>query len=56
MSCDKDDGVDYGRVPYARRPNREPVFDDPEVFTVGVHPHHTMPGFTLLQAYLHSET
>ncbi|GAB3150891.1 hypothetical protein GCM10027161_50520 [Microbispora hainanensis] len=56
MSCDKDDGVDYGRVPYARRPSGEPVFDDPEVFTVGVRPHETMPGFTLLKAYLEDES
>ncbi|WP_433498813.1 hypothetical protein ACQP1K_00125 [Sphaerimonospora sp. CA-214678] len=55
MSCDRDDGVDYGRVPYARRPSGEPVFDDPEVFTVGVLPHEAMPGFTLLQAYLANE-
>ncbi|MEZ0074503.1 hypothetical protein [Planotetraspora sp. GP83] len=55
MSCDRDDGVDYGRVPYGRRPNGEPIFDDPEVFTVGVRPHETMPGFTLLQACLRNE-
>lgn len=55
MSCDRDDGVDYGRVPYARRPSGEPVFDDPEVFTVGVLPYEAMPGFTLLQAYLANE-
>lgn len=52
MSCDRDDGVDYGRVPYARRPSGEPVFDDPELFTVGVQPHDAMPGVTLLQEYV----
>ncbi|KAB8184257.1 hypothetical protein FH610_017040 [Microbispora catharanthi] len=52
MSCDKDDGVDCGRVPCARRPNGEPIFGDPEVFTVGVRPHDTTPGFALLQAYV----
>ncbi|GAA4234406.1 hypothetical protein FHR32_002959 [Streptosporangium album] len=51
MSCDRDEGVDYGRVTYAR-PGGEPVFDDPEVFTVGVQPHRSMPGFKMLQAYL----
>ncbi|MFJ2033502.1 hypothetical protein [Streptosporangium sp. NPDC087985] len=51
MSCDHDEGVDYGRVAYTR-PDGEPVFDDPEVFTVGVQPHQSMPGFKMLQAYL----
>ncbi|MEU6788574.1 hypothetical protein ABZ912_56115 [Nonomuraea angiospora] len=49
MSFDQGDGVDYGRVPYARRPNGEPVFDEPEMFTVGVRPAERMPGYTLLQ-------
>jgi hypothetical protein len=55
MSFDSGDGVDYGRVPYARRPSREPVFDDPEMFTVGVHPDEHMPGFMLLQALFPNE-
>ncbi|MFC4058928.1 hypothetical protein ACFOWE_11515 [Planomonospora corallina] len=55
MSCDRGDGVDYGRVAYARRPSGEPVFEDPEVFTVGIRPHEGMPGFALLQAYLADE-
>ncbi|MFG1879299.1 hypothetical protein ACGFIV_31095 [Sphaerisporangium sp. NPDC049003] len=55
MTCDRDDGVDYGRVAYARRPSGEPVFEEPEVFTVGVRPRESMPGFTLLQAYLAEE-
>lgn len=55
MSCDRDDGVDYGRVAYSRRPSGEPVFEDPEVFTVGVQPNETMPGFKMLQAYLADE-
>src|SRR5262249_45835260 len=29
MAFDRADGVDYGRVPYARRPSGEPVFDEP---------------------------
>ncbi|MEQ4720911.1 hypothetical protein [Nonomuraea sp. B19D2] len=50
MSFDQSNGVDYGRVPYTRRPNGEPVFDDPEMFTVAVRPAEHMPGYTLLQA------
>ncbi|GAA3624641.1 hypothetical protein GCM10022419_132800 [Nonomuraea rosea] len=52
MSFDQSDGVDYGRVPYTRRPNGEPVFDEPEMFAVGVRPAEHMPGYTLLQAFL----
>jgi hypothetical protein len=52
MSFDRADGIDYGRVAYVRRPKGEPVFDDPEMFDVGVTPTGTMPGFTLLQRYL----
>jgi hypothetical protein len=55
MSCDRGEGVDYGRVAYARRPSGEPVFEEPEVFTVGVRPQESMPGFALLQAYLAEE-
>ncbi|MFG1705428.1 hypothetical protein ACFLIM_19740 [Nonomuraea sp. M3C6] len=51
MSFDQSDGVDYGRVPYTRRPSGEPVFDEPEMFTVGVRPAEHMPGYTLLQAF-----
>jgi hypothetical protein len=50
MSFDQSDGVEYGRVPYTRRPSGEPVFDEPEMFTVGVRPAEHMPGYTLLQA------
>jgi hypothetical protein len=52
MSFDLDDGVDYGRVAYARRPNGEPVFEEPEMFTIEVRPQALMPGYTLLQTYL----
>lgn len=52
MSCDREGGVDYGRVPYARRPSGEPVFDDPEVFTIAVRAAEHMPGYTLLQAFV----
>jgi hypothetical protein len=47
---DHNDGVDYGRVPYARRPNGDPVFDEPEIVTIGVRPAEIMPGYMLLQA------
>ncbi|RBQ21199.1 hypothetical protein DP939_00205 [Spongiactinospora rosea] len=50
MSCDQGDGVDYGRVPYTRRPNGEPVFGEPEMITVGVQPGEHMPGYTLLRS------
>lgn len=53
MSFDREDGVDYGRVAYARRPNGEPVFEDPEIFDVGIRPRPEAPGYTLLQAFLH---
>ena len=52
MSFDREDGVDYGRVAYARRPNGEPVFEEPEIFDVGIRPRETMPGFLLLQRCL----
>jgi hypothetical protein len=51
MSFDQLDGVEYGRVPYTRRPSGEPVFDEPEMFTVGVRPAEHMPGYTLLQSF-----
>ncbi|MGP4112957.1 hypothetical protein ACTWP5_18855 [Streptomyces sp. 4N509B] len=49
-ACDVTEGVDYGIVPYTRRPSGEPVFDDPEVFTVAVTPGPRAPGATLLRA------
>jgi hypothetical protein len=52
MSFDLSDGVDYGRVPYTRRPNGEPVFGEPQMFTVGVRPAEHMPGYTLLRAFV----
>jgi hypothetical protein len=50
MSFDRDDGVDYGRVPYARRPSGEPVFGEPEMLTANVIAEEGMPGFALLRA------
>lgn len=55
MSFDRENGVDYGRVVYARRPNGEPVFEEPEIFDVGIRPRETMPGFALLQRCLGQE-
>jgi hypothetical protein len=52
MSLDLDDGVDYSRVAYTRRPNGDPVSDEPEVFTTEVRPAAGGPGFTLLHAFL----
>ncbi|WP_157857407.1 hypothetical protein [Streptomyces yerevanensis] len=50
VSYDAHDGVDYGFVPYARRPNGDPIFADPEVFTAAVRPREQAPGWTLLHA------
>ncbi|WP_235609010.1 hypothetical protein, partial [Frankia casuarinae] len=47
MSCDDTDGIDYGRVPFTRRPGGEPVFDDPEYFTSPVRPLQRTPGAAL---------
>jgi hypothetical protein len=52
MSFDLDEGVDYGRVAYTRRPNGDPVFDEPEVFTTEVRPAAGGPGSTLLHAFM----
>lgn len=51
MSCDSDDGVDYGLVPYVRGPGGEPVFDEPEVFTTPVRPGDRVPGMHLLRSF-----
>jgi hypothetical protein len=56
MAYDADDGVDYGRVAYTRRPSGEPVFGEPEVFTIDVRPAAGMPGFTLLRTLVGDDT
>ncbi|RFS81580.1 hypothetical protein D0T12_31520 [Actinomadura spongiicola] len=56
MGFDQEDGIDYGVVPYTRRPSGEPVFDDPKVFTVPVIPGDLMPGHSLLRALLDDES
>lgn len=53
---DRQDGVDYGRVAYTRRPNGEPIFAEPQVLTVGVRPGETTPGFTLLRIVLENDS
>ncbi|MFI7449611.1 hypothetical protein ACIBQX_19090 [Nonomuraea sp. NPDC049714] len=55
MSFDQVDGVDYGRVVYVRRPSGEPVFEEPEIFEIGVWPEETMPGLVLLRRCLAEE-
>ncbi len=52
MSADSADGVDYGLVPYVRRPDGGPVFDDPEIFTSEIRPAEGMPGQVMLQLIL----
>ncbi|MFC5830630.1 hypothetical protein [Nonomuraea insulae] len=54
-SFDQADGVDYGRVLYARRPNGDPVFEEPEIFDIGIRPRDVMPGRTLLKAFLQED-
>ncbi|GAA1895208.1 hypothetical protein [Streptantibioticus ferralitis] len=51
MSFDATDGVDYGLVPYVRRPNGEPIFDEPERITAAVQPDE-YPGCTLLRSLM----
>ncbi|GLX04600.1 hypothetical protein Misp03_15270 [Microbispora sp. NBRC 16548] len=43
MSFDRGDGIDYGRVAYARRPSGEPVFEEPEIFEIGIRPRTDVP-------------
>lgn len=52
LAYDATEGVDYGHVPYTRRPNGEPVFDDPEIFTDPVQPFERYPGWLLLRLVL----
>jgi hypothetical protein len=55
MSFDADDGADYGFVPYTRRPNGEPIFDEPKLFTEPIQAQPDMPGFTLLTSLLRDD-
>ena len=53
---DHQDGVDYGRVAYTRRPNGEPIFAEPQMLTVGVRPGEATPGFRLLRILLEDDS
>jgi hypothetical protein len=48
-ACDLDDGIDYGRAAFVRRPGGEPVFADPEIITRSARPAPGLPGYTILQ-------
>ncbi|MFC8429289.1 hypothetical protein [Streptomyces sp. NPDC057253] len=52
MGFDEADGVDYGYLPYARRPSGDPVFDDGDhtVIAVPAQPYDNYPGLHLLHA------
>ncbi|MER5302810.1 hypothetical protein ABT039_25575 [Streptomyces lasiicapitis] len=50
ITYDADDGVDYGYLPYTRRPGGEPVFGDHAVITAPVEPYDAYPGRMLLRA------
>jgi hypothetical protein len=52
MAFDLEDGIDYGRVLFTRRPSGEPIFADPEVIAHPARPASGMPGYTMLQATL----
>lgn len=54
MAFDSADGVDYGLVPYGRRPSGEPVFGEPEVITTQVQAAPGMPGYRMLHALMRS--
>jgi hypothetical protein len=55
MAFDFDDGIDYGRVLFTRRPRGEPVFAEAEVFARPVRAAAGMPGSTMLQVMLGDE-
>jgi hypothetical protein len=48
-ACDLDEGIDYGRATFGRRPGGEPVFADPEIITRQARPAPGLPGYTILQ-------
>ncbi|MEV5576590.1 hypothetical protein AB0L06_41735 [Spirillospora sp. NPDC052269] len=45
---DLNEGVDYGRVPYTRRPDSTPAFDGPEIVTIALRPTRSTVGSVLL--------
>ncbi|CAO5150985.1 conserved hypothetical protein [Frankia sp. AiPs1] len=46
---DATDGVDYGWAPHSRRPDGQPVFDEPSTFHLPARPGDGFPGLRLLQ-------
>ncbi|MGW0662200.1 hypothetical protein [Streptodolium elevatio] len=55
IAFDQADGIDYGRVPYTRRPNGEPIFGDTEIVTLNVSLDDQAPGRTLLSQFLEGD-
>ncbi|WP_436788874.1 hypothetical protein [Yinghuangia sp. YIM S10712] len=55
IAFDQADGIDYGRVPYTRRPNGEPIFGDTEIVTLNVSLDDKAPGRTLLRHFLEDD-
>ncbi|UGQ10537.1 hypothetical protein LO772_27380 [Yinghuangia sp. ASG 101] len=55
IAFDQADGIDYGRVPYTRRPNGEPIFGDTEIVTLNVSLDDQAPGRTLLRHFLEGD-
>jgi hypothetical protein len=51
-AIDLDEGIDYGRVVFTRRPDGEPVFAEAELITRQAVPALGMPGYTMLHAML----
>jgi hypothetical protein len=56
MAFDLADGVDYGRVPFTRRPRGEPVFGDIEILTRPASPAPGMPGYAMLRLIINDST
>ena len=56
MAFDLADGVDYGRVPFTRRPRGEPVFGDIEIITRPASPAPGMPGYAMLRLIINDST
>lgn len=55
MSFDLHDGIDYGRVPFTRRPDGTPVFGDIEIIARAASPAEGMPGYAMLRRIISDE-
>ena len=55
MAFDLAAGVDYGRVPFTRRPRGEPVFGDTEIVTAQARPSPSMPGYVMLHQFTRAD-